>query len=1095
MADTARLRQPRHSMDEPPAGSVLHLASLVVVGVAVGLVLWWLNGPPDVSRSVPDWGRIADILSGSYLPYEDVIDIAAGVGWLALGYLAFIVAVRLAVHALARLTSGAAWARAALGLSDIVTLPVVRRIVDGAVAGSLFLSVWLRPSVALGEGTSSQMAVAAVQSAPRAVPVFGPTATPHPPAQEAMEEPQPPDRLVSYTVVEGDNLWDISRRFYGDGTLYTLIFRANEGCVMATGEPFANPRLIRPGWVLDVPLPARSVQVADSRVTYTVQSGDSLWRIAENFLGDGFRWPEIWGLNQGRDMGGGRRLADPNLILPGWVLDLPVQATTPGLVPSVEAAATTPTPVPSPTAVPSVTSDTTNEPASGPTAIPVQRSNGDGAGGFQWPAAPPILAAAAGLATAGAAVLVVRRLVRRDGTSSLRAGARDGRGRRPTGDVGKVVLAARALMHGLEELGFDDVRVVLVREAERFLDFTLDCAPGEAEAVMRARYDLGRRLACAVDGEVVGPTRVCLKLSRFQRLAGLLLSDDASRGPLLLVPVGAADNGVHYLNLATAGTAMVVGSQHESRQLLSTWLATMAAICGPDELAFLPAGAVAAHLGELTRLPHFAVDSDSRERSVEELASELEEMIVARDASVTADRRVALVALVGLSADCRGDADRLETILRRGPEREIYVVAAAEGAPDPEAVRAFGARVVFGGSDGGSESGQQDGLSAKPGELALFVGHEPPLVLQPVEVRSQVLRPLTRWDGGLEREEPMLLGQGQVAAIEDESEVPAPGPNETLREAIEESVEPDDPTIWPETVEMESPFGEPPGAAAPNPHEHRATRQPALLLEEEDDGEGEGTNAAGPTFTVRCFGSFQVETATGEVTGWTIQKARELLAYLVARGGTPVLRDEVAEALWPDGDRAQVEHLLSNAAYYLRRVLKGAMPAGAVQPFVTSAQRYHLRSGIFRVEADAFDAHLRRAESLHGAEALVEYDRALAIYRGDFLGNEPYEWAEPYRREYERRFIDAAHKAAKLAVDCRDANKAIGFYAGILARDPIDEEAARGLMRCYSKLANVNGVRKVYKVLTESLRRELEDEKAEPLPETTALMRELVAAP
>ena len=65
------------------------------------------------------------------------------------------------------------------------------------------------------------------------------------------------------------------------------------------------------------------------------------------------------------------------------------------------------------------------------------------------------------------------------------------------------------------------------------------------------------------------------------------------------------------------------------------------------------------------------------------------------------------------------------------------------------------------------------------------------------------------------------------------------------------------------------------------------------------------------------------------------------------------------------------------------------------------------------------------------------------------------------------------------------------FYAAILARDPIDEEAARGLMRCYAKLGDVNGVRKVYKVLTESLRRELEDEKAEPLPETAALLQEL----
>lgn len=63
------------------------------------------------------------------------------------------------------------------------------------------------------------------------------------------------------------------------------------------------------------------------------------------------------------------------------------------------------------------------------------------------------------------------------------------------------------------------------------------------------------------------------------------------------------------------------------------------------------------------------------------------------------------------------------------------------------------------------------------------------------------------------------------------------------------------------------------------------------------------------------------------------------------------------------------------------------------------------------MDVDAFDAHLRRAESLNGSEALVEYERALALYQCDFLGHEPYEWAEPYRREYQRRFIEAAHRA------------------------------------------------------------------------------------
>jgi len=103
-----------------------------------------------------------------------------------------------------------------------------------------------------------------------------------------------------------------------------------------------------------------------------------------------------------------------------------------------------------------------------------------------------------------------------------------------------------------------------------------------------------------------------------------------------------------------------------------------------------------------------------------------------------------------------------------------------------------------------------------------------------------------------------------------------------------------------------------------------------------------------------------------------------------------------------------------------------------------------------RADVDGFDAHLRRAESLSGA-ALAEYEQALAIYRGDFLVGELYEWADVYRREYQRRFVASAHRAASLEVQCRDFRKAMVLDEGILARDAIDEEAVRGLMRCQSE--------------------------------------------
>lgn len=45
-------------------------------------------------------------------------------------------------------------------------------------------------------------------------------------------------------------------------------------------------------------------------------------------------------------------------------------------------------------------------------------------------------------------------------------------------------------------------------------------------------------------------------------------------------------------------------------------------------------------------------------------------------------------------------------------------------------------------------------------------------------------------------------------------------------------------------------------------------------------------------------------------------------------------------------------------------------------------------------------------------------------------------------------------------------------------------------MKCFGQMGDTNQVSKVDNVLTEALRRELDDEKAEPMPETTAIFRE-----
>ncbi len=93
-------------------------------------------------------------------------------------------------------------------------------------------------------------------SAPKPTPLSAATSVPAPtPSLEAQvaSEPagKPPANVVvsevhTATVVRGDNLWDLARRFYGDGTRFRQIYEANSSLIR-------DPNLIYIGQIFVVP--------------------------------------------------------------------------------------------------------------------------------------------------------------------------------------------------------------------------------------------------------------------------------------------------------------------------------------------------------------------------------------------------------------------------------------------------------------------------------------------------------------------------------------------------------------------------------------------------------------------------------------------------------------------------------------------------------------------------------------------------------------------------------------------------------------------------------------------------------------------------
>jgi nucleoid-associated protein YgaU len=106
-------------------------------------------------------------------------------------------------------------------------------------------------------------------------------------------------------ILPGDSLWKLARRHLGSGT------RWNE--LLASNPAISNPNRIQPGAMLVVPATELRSRVQPSSIT--IQSGDSLWKIAASRLGSGAAWPCIAQANP--------QLRDANRLHAGQILSIP----------------------------------------------------------------------------------------------------------------------------------------------------------------------------------------------------------------------------------------------------------------------------------------------------------------------------------------------------------------------------------------------------------------------------------------------------------------------------------------------------------------------------------------------------------------------------------------------------------------------------------------------------------------------------------------------------------------------------------------------------------------------------------------------------
>jgi LysM repeat protein len=136
--------------------------------------------------------------------------------------------------------------------------------------------------------------------------------------------PTAPHRTETYVVPPGgrgpDTYWDIAAAHLGSGERWTEIWELNQGRTQADGAVMSTPGLLRPGWTVLIPLTATTPAAGPRADTVAVEPGDTLSGIASTHGVED--WHDVWDQNRGAVEPDGRRFTDPDVILPGWTLQV-----------------------------------------------------------------------------------------------------------------------------------------------------------------------------------------------------------------------------------------------------------------------------------------------------------------------------------------------------------------------------------------------------------------------------------------------------------------------------------------------------------------------------------------------------------------------------------------------------------------------------------------------------------------------------------------------------------------------------------------------------------------------------------------------------
>jgi DNA-binding SARP family transcriptional activator len=245
----------------------------------------------------------------------------------------------------------------------------------------------------------------------------------------------------------------------------------------------------------------------------------------------------------------------------------------------------------------------------------------------------------------------------------------------------------------------------------------------------------------------------------------------------------------------------------------------------------------------------------------------------------------------------------------------------------------------------------------------------------------------------------------------------------------------------------------------------------------------------------RFFGHFELFCDGEPVHLRRNGKTLTILKYLLVNSPRPVSQDHLMGWLWPESNLKKARWSLNSAIHGLRKLLSNG-PSFPGNCIVLEEGYYRLCSSVrVATDVDEFDARYEKGLRLEKANltrgAAAQYEKAIQLYRGDYLGEDLYgDWTMVERERLSGAYLYMLGRLAHHYMEAGQYQESIRTCYRLLGMDRSHEDSYRVLIRCYVNLGMRDRALRHYHLCEEVLEQAYN---TVPASETRSLRRSVIS--